>query len=158
MADFTFEFESLTFDEVEAERKRKQVERDTAAQVKDWMTAFNNAGVDVGGRFTWNTLPEPIRTAFAPKDSKTGNRVLGGMAAVVRKIKDYQDELDCYPVPLDDPFIHLLNGDKDAEGNELDVDDPINAGDARYGGFLLVKKSAWTSRKDKPADTADDES
>jgi len=151
MADFEFTFEALTFDEVEAERKRKQVERNTAAIVREWMQAFHNTGYDVGGRYAWNTLPAPIAKAFAPKVSENGNRVNGGMAAVVRTIKKYQDELDVYPVPLDDPFIHQLNGDQDENGNELTVDDPITAADPRYGGFLLVRKSARAARNKQQA-------
>ena len=137
MTDFTFEFEDLTFDEVEESRKRKQVERDTATQIKDWMTAFNTSGKPIGGRFTWNTLPAPIAEAFAPTTSKTGNRVLGGMQAITRKIKDFQDDLDVYPVPMDDAAIHTLNGER---GEDMTADDP------RYGGFILVRKSAWKNR------------
>ena len=136
--DIEFEFEDATWDDVESTRKRKTVERDSATHVKTWLTKFSESGRDIGGRFPWTKLPATVQTAFSPRPSETGNRTLGGMAAIVRKVKEYQDTLDVYPVPMDDPAIHAIN---------VEMGEDIAPEDARYGGFILVRKSAWTAHK-----------
>lgn len=136
--EIEFEFEDATWDDVESSRKRKTVERDSANVLKTWLSAFADSGRDIGGRITWMKLPASVQEAFNPRPSEKGNRTLGGMSAIVRKVKDFQDTLDVYPVPMDDPAIHSVN---------TDAGDDIAPEDARYGGFILVKKSAWTAHK-----------
>lgn len=141
--EFTFDDDLLDFEAIEADRKKKNMgDRDNVAILKQWLDAFISTDRNVAGKFTWLTLPAPITEAFKPGVTKTGDRKTGGMAAIVRKIKEVQDTLDVYPVPMSDDAIHALN---EEHGDDVMAEDP------RYGGFILVRKAAWTSRNKKAA-------
>lgn len=141
MAEFTFDFEDTTWEDVEESRKRKQVTRESAAIVKQWLSAFHESSAQ-HVRYVWNTLPAPVIEAYEPRKSDKGDRTIGGFQAIVRKIKDFQDELDVYPVPMNDIVIHEMMGD-------------IDANDPKYGGFFLVRKQAWKDRN-KAKQSADE--
>jgi hypothetical protein len=148
-ADFEFDFEDLSFEDIEDSRRKKSVTKDGNVAVRQWCEKFAATGRQAGGLYTWLTLPTAITDEFTPKVSDKG-RVSGGMAAIVRQIKvlsnkDTANPVDCYPLPMVDPQIHSINED---HGEDIDATDP------RYGGFILVSYSQWKARNEKKAAAA----
>ena len=149
--DLEFSFDDdLDFDAIEADRKKKNMgDRDNVAILKQWLDAFVASNKPIAGKFTWLNMPVAVTDAFKPGTTKTGDRKTGGMAAVIRKIKVVQDTLDVYPVPMSDEAIHAQNANL---GDDMMAEDP------RYGGYILVRKSAWQARNKKNAAEKSEES